>query len=214
MKQILCYGDSNTWGHNPETGLRHDWNTRWPGVLARLLGEEYHVIEDGIGGRTTVFDDPYFPNRNGRKALPYALLAHASIDILIISLGSNDLKFTNALGASKGIASLLRMARNTASSNSKVPPLAADAKILVISPILLDEHIETKRPDTFPAGAYEESCRFFENYQLVCQQYGAELLDAAAFAQPSEVDCVHMNEENHNRLAHAVYEKIKEMELG
>lgn len=212
MKQILCYGDSNTWGHDPVTKTRHPYDIRWPGVLAKLLGEEYNVVECGIGGRSTVFDDPYFPYRNGGKSLPYALLEHMPIDLLLISLGTNDLKFTDALGSAKGIASLIRIARHTYSSSSVVPILAEGSKILVISPIRMDPDINTKRPGTQPEGAYEQSCRFLQEYRPICEQYGAELLDAAAFAEPSEVDCIHMDAENHNRLAHAVFHKIMQME--
>jgi len=212
MKQILCYGDSNTWGHNPETGLRHDWNARWPGVLASLLGSEYHVLEEGISGRSTVMDDPYFDWRNGRKAFPYALLAHAPIDILIISLGGNDLKYTNAIGAAKGIASLIRLARNTPTSNSKVPALAPGAKILVISPILTTPDAPIKRPKVCTPEGCAQHLLMAEEFKLVCDQYGVDLLDAAQYAEASPIDCIHMDAENHKKLAHAVYEKIKAME--
>lgn len=214
MKQILIYGDSNTWGHDPITKTRYPYNIRWPGVLAELLGEKYRINECGIGGRTTVFDDPYFPNRNGAKGLPYALLEHMPIDLLIISLGTNDLKFTDAAGSAKGIASLIRIIKHTYSSSSVVPIIAKDGKILVISPITMAADIYTKRPGTQPAGAYEESCRFLQEYRPICEQYGVEILDAAAFAQPSEEDCLHMDACNHQKLAHAIYEKIKEMEKG
>ena len=72
MINILCFGDSNTFGTNPKGG-RHSWNTRWPGRLQVLLGPEYYVIEEGMGGRTTVWDDPLEPGRCGIQALPMAL---------------------------------------------------------------------------------------------------------------------------------------------
>ncbi|HPK63292.1 MAG TPA: G-D-S-L family lipolytic protein, partial [Sphaerochaeta sp.] len=58
MKTILCYGDSNTYGSNPGGG-RWEYDKRWPGILSSLLGDGYYVIEEGLGGRTTVFDDPF-----------------------------------------------------------------------------------------------------------------------------------------------------------
>ena len=75
MINILCFGDSNTFGTNPKGG-RHSWNTRWPGRLQVLLGPEYYVIEEGMGGRTTVWDDPLEPGRCGIQALPMALQSH------------------------------------------------------------------------------------------------------------------------------------------
>ncbi|MEP0511047.1 MAG: GDSL-type esterase/lipase family protein, partial [Aurantimonas coralicida] len=81
MKTVLCYGDSLTWGYNPETGLRHDYDSRWPNVLARALGEDVVVITDALNGRTTVFDDQMvMAERNGVKTLPTALGAHQPLD--------------------------------------------------------------------------------------------------------------------------------------
>lgn len=211
MKQVLCFGDSNTWGHNPQTYGRHPRNIRWPGVLAELLGEEYLVAECGLSGRTTVFDDPFADCRNGRKALGYALQEHMPIDLLIISLGTNDLKFTNAAGSARGLSVLLHDAVYTRLPNRVMQPLAENANILVISPIRLASDIEKKRPGIMPAGSYEESCRFAEVFWPVCKQYGVQMLDASEFAEPSNIDCIHMDAANHERLAHAVYEKIVTM---
>jgi hypothetical protein len=58
MKVILCYGDSNTNGRDPKTKGRYERHIRWPGVLQDALGDGYHVIEEGLNGRTTVWDDP------------------------------------------------------------------------------------------------------------------------------------------------------------
>ena len=62
MKTIVCYGDSNTFGTNPAfTGeinspFRWGKEVRWTGKLQKLLGEEYNVIEEGLGGRTTAWE--------------------------------------------------------------------------------------------------------------------------------------------------------------
>ena len=81
---ILCFGDSNTFGSNPEGG-RYPREIRWPGRLQILLGSDDYVIEEGMGGRTTVWDDPLEPNRNGLSALPIALLSHKPLDLVILS---------------------------------------------------------------------------------------------------------------------------------
>ena len=73
MTAILCYGDSNTWGFEASTQERLGRWDRWPGVLQRELGDDVHVIEEGQNGRTTVFDVPFEPNRNGLTYLPVAL---------------------------------------------------------------------------------------------------------------------------------------------
>ncbi|MFQ7098513.1 MAG: GDSL-type esterase/lipase family protein [Christensenellales bacterium] len=81
-KNILCFGDSNTFGSNPSGG-RWDRTKRWPGRLQQLLGEDYYVIEEGCGGRTTSFDDTLELDKNGRRALPVAL-ARWPLDLVII----------------------------------------------------------------------------------------------------------------------------------
>ena len=69
MKTVLCYGDSNTWGYSPIDGTRYARDVRWPGVLRNELGEGYLVIEEGLNGRTTVWDDPIEGYKNGNQYL-------------------------------------------------------------------------------------------------------------------------------------------------
>ena len=92
MKKILCYGDSNTYGFDPVSGLRYPKSVRWTGRLQQELGDQYEVIEEGCNGRTTVFDDPYEPWKNGKRYLPACLNSHKPVDIVVLMLGSNDLK--------------------------------------------------------------------------------------------------------------------------
>src|SRR4051812_30334513 len=106
MKTILCYGDSNTWGADPQQPVRFGMDIRWPGVLRTTLGDGYWVIEEGLNGRTTVWDDPIEGNKNGKAQLPSILETHRPFDLIIIMLGTNDLKmrfsvpaFDIALGA-------------------------------------------------------------------------------------------------------------------
>ena len=106
-KSILCYGDSNTWGYIPDVGRRFPEDIRWTGILQNLLGSTYEVIENGLVGRTTVFDDPYGPCRNGLASLDCALLSSAPLDLVSLALGTNDLKFTDAFGSRRGAGRLL-----------------------------------------------------------------------------------------------------------
>ena len=92
MKSVLCFGDSFTYGYNPENGGRYEANERYPGILRRILGEQYLVIEEGLNGRTIAADDPIWDYRNGLKALDMLLESHAPVDIIIVMLGNNDVK--------------------------------------------------------------------------------------------------------------------------
>ena len=96
MKTIMCYGDSNTWGCIPLAGpqppRRYGPAQRWPGVLRRELGDGYWIVEEGLNGRTTVWDDPLEPFRSGKELLAPCLMTHEPIDLVIVMLGTNDLK--------------------------------------------------------------------------------------------------------------------------
>ena len=99
MITVLCYGDSNTYGYIPETGMRYPRDIRYPGRLQLLLGEDYAVIEEGCNGRTTIHDDPIDGWKNGLDYLKPCLNSHKPVDIVILMLGSNDLKETFHLTA-------------------------------------------------------------------------------------------------------------------
>jgi lysophospholipase L1-like esterase len=82
MKTVLCYGDSNTWGYDPVSQSRFDIHTRWAGVARDLLGSDWHVIEEGLNGRTTVWDDPIEGDKNGKTYLPPCLATHRPLDVV------------------------------------------------------------------------------------------------------------------------------------
>lgn len=88
MKQVLCFGDSNTWGLIPATTERYDWDTRWTEITGnKLMQDGYRVIEEGLCGRKTVFDDPLRIGRRGTEMLPVLLETHKPVDIIVLMLG-------------------------------------------------------------------------------------------------------------------------------
>jgi lysophospholipase L1-like esterase len=136
MKTILCYGDSNTWGFNPVTQDRYPMTERWTGVLAQALGAGYHVIEEGLNGRTTLWDDPIEEWRNGKTYLLPCLWSHKPIDLVTLMLGTNDLKerFSVSaydIAASAGVIVDLTLrsgAGPNGSAPSASPPLASTTR--------------------------------------------------------------------------------------
>ncbi len=173
------------------------------------------MIEDGLNGRTTVYDDHFVDYRNGKKGLGYSLCSNAPIDLIILSLGTNDLKYTGAIGAYKGIEELLHF-MTAAEVVCKYPTSGGmifpnGLKVLVVSPIALHKDIATRRPESTVADKYEESIRFALYFQTVADQRGAYFLDASLYASPSEKDCIHMDPDSHSRLGCAIAEKVIEI---
>mgnify|MGYP002233579812 CR=1 FL=1 len=134
MKQILCFGDSNTYGYKPDKSGRFPWGVRWTSILAEKFGRDVNVIEEGLCGRTTIFDDVFRVGRKGSESFPAILESHTPLDLIIIMLGTNDCKTYNHASADrigKGIEKLIQQIR-------KADP-AID--ILLVSPIELGEDV-------------------------------------------------------------------------
>lgn len=197
MKTILCYGDSNTWGYIPGTGERLPYPVRWTGLLQAALGEQCRVIEEGLNGRTTVWDDPFKPGRNGLTSLRPVLDSHAPIDCIILMLGTNDLKHyraTHAADAARGAALLIETIQRTPCTRTGDAPV-----ILLISPPEirgLSPSLQLQFRD-----AENKSLKFSKHYKQTADDSGSLFLDAAQIVHPSAVDGVHLDPPGHEQLA-------------
>lgn len=206
MKNILCFGDSNTFGSHP-LGGRHPYGDRWTGRLQALLGSEYRVIEEGLGGRTTVFDDQIAPGRNGRPALPIAIATHNPIDLIILMLGTNDLKdqyHATVWDLGKAMEQLMHII-----DTFPYAPHYKKPQVLLVSPVLIGERIEESPFGCFTHNAVEKSACFARVYAQVADAYNAHFFDAARVASPSEEDQLHMDAESHGALAIALAKCIQ-----
>ena len=208
MTTILCYGDSNTFGYIPETGMRYPRDVRYPGKLQALLGDEYAVIEEGCNGRTTIHDDPIDGWKNGLDYLKPCLNSHKPVDIVILMLGSNDLKTTFHLGAKEiadGVAVLVDVIKSFTEEKQGFIP-----KIILVSPPELGKGIRTSPfYGAFFEEAVEESKKFPEFYKAVAEKYGSVFFNAAEYIYPSKVDSLHLTPEGHKVLAEKLYETVK-----
>ena len=207
MKQILCFGDSNTFGYIPGNGQRYPWGVRWTSILNEKLGlENYRVIEEGLCGRTTIFEDPLRDGRRGVDILPTVLETHAPVDLVVLMLGTNDCKSVYGATAEiigKGISNLIAQIRGYAKTS----------KILLISPIHLGEQVWKKEYDPeFSPTSIEVSKGLAGVYQRIARKEQADFLDASVYASPSSIDQEHLTEEGHRLLAGAILQKIREIE--
>ncbi|MEG0912525.1 MAG: GDSL-type esterase/lipase family protein [Oscillospiraceae bacterium] len=201
MKNILCFGDSNTYGLRPDQCSRYEWEVRYPGVLQKLLGEDYHVIEEGCSGRTTIFHDP---TREGKRGIDYiapCVQSHLPLDWVIIMLGTNDCK-TVFKATAHDIAEGLR--RIVASVKKEA---GESQKIMIVSPIILGDEIEKFDLD-FIASRRDVSLALAHEYQKLAEEEGCVFFDAASAASSSDEDREHMTPEGHTALAKSLADKI------
>lgn len=212
MRTILCYGDSNTWGYNPEDSSRYSADKRWPGILQKNLGNEYLVIENGIGGRSSVWNDPFTPGLNGKDGLIYALLSSRPIDLIIVMLGTNDLKYTDAFNVARGQQALIRAIKGYHQSVRPITSIftTKEPHILLISPPLLGETLGS-RHTIEPYLNRKESEKMAGYYEDIARAESCYFLDAAKYAVASDVDGMHLPVSEHYSLGVAVYEKVKEI---
>lgn len=104
VKRILCFGDSNTYGYIPGgNGRRYGPDVRWTGLLSAWLKPECLIIEEGLPGRTTVFEDPILPGRKGSDYFYPCLWSHAPLDMLLLMLGTNDCKMRFGASAKESL---------------------------------------------------------------------------------------------------------------
>ena len=199
MINILCFGDSNTFGSNPAGG-RHPRDVRWPGRLQELLGPDYYVIEEGMGGRTTVHDDPFEPDRCGRTYLPVALRSHAPLDLVILSLGTNDCKshfHLNPALVARGADILCEMIETYPYHCGGTP------KILLVSPIEMGDDLSRCPFESFDQESVACTKALAPYFERAARRHGCLFLDASKVAKAGR-DQLHMEAEGHAALAEAL----------
>jgi lysophospholipase L1-like esterase len=219
MKTILCYGDSNTHGTKAidfnllETSFipsdyRYARQQRWTGVLQKELGSDFLIIEEGLNSRTTVFDDPIEGiHKNGLTYLCPCLESHAPLDLVILMLGTNDLKTKFSVSAydiAMGTGVLIDTIQKSGTGlNGKKP------KILVLCPPPLGKLSYLK--DLFGEEGIEKSKKLAMYYEKVTQLYGCYFLDVGKIIKTSVIDGVHYEPEKLAKLGKKVADKVLEI---
>ena len=206
MKTVLCYGDSNTYGADPSNPGRLAPDVRWTGVLARELGPGYRVIEEGLNGRTTRWDDAIEPGRNGLTTLQPILESHNPIDLVTIMLGTNDLKARFGLNASdiaQSAAGLGEIARRLARNGRGEP-----ARVLLMAP---PPTARITQYDLMFAGAHEKSRQFAEYYRRAAAWNELDFLDVGSVIVSSDADGIHFDPDQHERLGKALAAKVRDL---
>ncbi len=205
MKSILCFGDFNTWGADPLSGGRFSIHDRWPGVLRDRLGSDYYVVEEGLGGRTTAWDDPTAEARNGSEYLLPCLWSHMPLDLVIIMLGTNDLKWHTATEIAGGVRKLVGMTLGSGAGPNNSSP-----GILLVCPPPLGRL--TAAAESWGFGGAEEQSRLLAgHFRAVAEQNACAFLDAGEHIVSSDLDGVHLEVEEQHKLGEAIASAIKQI---
>jgi len=209
MKSVLCYGDSNTWGRIPITRGRYEFPQRWPGVLQARLGNTARVHENGLNGRTTVFEDPIEEGRNGRTGFETTLMVSAPLDLLILMLGVNDTKNRFAKTAwdiALGMELLILLARRSQAGVGGGPP-----QVLLVSPARMTKDWGPSMHATIFNTQSVRTCNALAPlYAEVALRNGCHYLNAALYATAGG-DGIHLSQEGHRTLGLAIADKVEEI---
>lgn len=205
QRALLCFGDSNTWGHDPQTQRRFPRSIRWPGRLQTALGGAWYVIEEGLNGRTTTLDSALLPGRNGLDYLGPCLESHAPLDAVLIFLGTSDLADRYAMTATDIARAAARLATAVARSDTGVDG-AAPLPILACPPPLG----ETTWDEGW-SGAAAKAAVLPERFSAVANQLGLKLLNLGTVTRYSPVDGIHLDADGHAAVARLVEETLRSL---
>lgn len=208
MRSILCFGDSNTHGQMPGgTPLeRYGPTERWPGVMRHKLGDGWHIVEEGLSGRTTVRDDPIEgAHKNGRTYLTPCIQSHMILDLIIIMLGTNDLKARFAQPASEvamGIGCLVYDIKELAPGpNGSVP------EIMIVSPPPMMDDI--KEWESIFSGAQQKSRELALQFEIIADSLEVHFFDAGLVCECDPSDGFHINDKAHALLGRAIAHEVE-----
>lgn len=207
-KRIVCFGDSLTWGYDPDNRVRFSEDIRWPQVLQKTLGEGYTVIEEGQNGRTIATDDPAEGEKNGLKYIGPCMESHTPFDLLIIMLGSNDCKRKFAYSA-MDIAGEMQIMLEKVQNYNRFRCRDAFKVLLVSPPTVSDAIRDSWLGDSF---GYENAAKVSGElatwYKTLAEMYDCDYLDASKYVRVSDTDGIHLDAEKQKKLGKVIAEHI------
>ena len=217
-KHIVCLGDSNTHGYCADPAdcadgalARFNEDERWTKRLQKALGEDYLVVEEGLSGRTTVFQDPLYEGLDALHYLYPCLKSHEPVSLLVIMLGTNDTKErigANAYAIGLGMRRLIQKAQTVDCWGPNGKP-----NILVMVPPIIGEGLKTSPvADEMGVGAVEKSRLVPAEFRRVAAECGVHFLDVGEVGcEFNQIDFMHLTNKGHARLAETLAELIPQI---
>ena len=178
--------------------------------MAKELGSQFEILEEGLSARTTNLDDPGDPRLNGSNHLPAALASHFPLDLVIIMLGTNDAKsyfrrtpYEIANGLSKLMIQVL-------TSAGGVGTVYGAPKLLVVCPPPLAKMPHPWFQGMFEGG-HEKTVEMAIVYKALCSFFGTEFFDAGTIISTDGCDGIHFTKENNIALGTAISKIVMTM---
>lgn len=207
-KRILCFGDSNTWGFDASTGERFSESVRWTSLLQEAYGEKVQVIEEGLSGRTSVFQDPLF---EGLCALDYihpCILSHSPLDVVVIMLGTNDTKERFRATSYNIAQGIVRLAQKTAKA---LEVQENNCVVIIVSPPPIHENYRhTEIFEAMGEACDRKSNELGESLATLIAQHPFEFVDASHIPM-NTIDYMHLDEEGHKLFAQLIFNKLESL---
>ena len=211
QKNILCFGDSNTHGYNSKTGGRFDVNERWTKLLQQNLGDDYYIIDEGLSGRTTSFEDPVFEGLCGLNVIYPCMMSHEPLDLVIIMLGTNDTKDrfnANSFIIGKGLERLAQKTIDTHAAWRGAPNV-----LLIAPPPIHPDYAKTAVAGEMGDKCVERSRGLAKEFKDVADRLHCHFLDAGSIPgiEMYPYDWMHLSLESHKLLADELTKVMKEI---
>ena len=209
VKSILCYGDSNTYGLKSDLVSRYTKDERWTGILQRRLGEDYYIIEEGLGGRTTVWDDPIEEYKNGKTYLIPCLDSHKPLDLIILMLGTNDLKCRFSVSPFDIASSVENLVKTILKSDAGIE--FSVHQILLVPPVPIKSVGRTNDIDQMIPDMERRSKALIPYYKEIADKYNIYYMNPEGKVEINNIDGIHYSLKGHEQMALLMEEKIKQI---
>ena len=203
MKNILCYGDSNTFGFNTIDGSRFDKNTRWTSLLQKNFNNEYKVINEGMCNRTGFIDNPNGVLFSSQKHFPQVIMNTNNIDLLILWIGTNDLQNQYDINNEQiklGLTKLITLAKEKTQKIIIIPPVNLDNKVLNGTFNVLFNETSVKKSQGLD-----------NIYKQIADKNDCFYFDVNKITKPCDIDGIHYDKNAHKIIADNLKVKVKDL---
>lgn len=186
-------------------------NERWTKLLQKNLGDDYYIIEEGLSGRTTSFEDPVFEGLCGLNVIYPCMMSHEPLDLVIIMLGTNDTKDrfnANSFIIGKGLERLAQKTIDTHAAWRGAPNV-----LLIAPPPIHPDYAKTAVAGEMGDKCVERSRGLAKEFKEVADRLHCHFLDAGSIPgiEMYPYDWMHLSLESHKLLADELTKVMKEI---